>query len=324
MIWSISSDKQFKRCPHQWYYSNIVANAKVRKDPYRREVTILSKLQTIEAWRGSVVDGIISTSLVNALNKKFPIKKDYFLNKAMEVFDKQLEYAIFQKYRNTESGLSNDEGFAALLPYEFEEQIDDSTIVQAREDVLTALTNLLDDHPFIDYLKSAKYLVSQRTLIYPFDRFNVRAIPDLIAFFENDPPHIFDWKVHTYGNVSYDEQLIAYAAALYKVAHIKPHEDWPDISKYRIFDYRLTEYQLLHKDRIKRDYEVTEYALEEFSDRINASIIEMYMCGCHKKYDQLTPDKFPSTKYFENCPKCPFKKICKSNNYETGDSYFSN
>lgn len=248
MIWSVSGDKQFNRCPRQWYFSNIVADGRVKNDEYRREVTILSKLQSVEAWRGTIVDDIISRILVNAVNQKYPIKKEYYLQQAAASFDQQLEYASFQKYRSPGSRLSADENFAALYPIDFGLGVTDLELDQARADIFDALNNLLDDHDFIAYLKSAKYLVSQRTLLYPLDRFNVRAIPDLIAFFDDAPPHIFDWKVHTYGNISYDEQLIAYAAALYKVIQKKPHADFPDdIKKYSIYDYKLSEYQLLQK-----------------------------------------------------------------------------
>ena len=247
MIWSISGYKQFKKCPRQWYYRNIVADAKVKKDEYRKEMTILSKLQTIDAWRGSIVDEVISRLLISAINKKYPIDKKYYLSEAAKMFEEQFEYGTFQKYREPESKLSGDKNFAAFLKSDFGDQILNEEIAKAKKDINIALNNLLDDVEFINYLQSASHLVSQRTLTYPFNRFNVRAIPDLIAFFNDSPPHIFDWKVNTYGTNTYDEQLISYAVALYKVAHSKPHVDFPlNIKDYKIYDYKITEYQLLH------------------------------------------------------------------------------
>src|SRR5690606_16934496 len=108
------------------------------------------------------------------------------------------------------------------------------------------------------YLKSAKLLVSQRSLHYQFSGLPVSSKPDLIIFFGDHPPHIVDWKVHTYGIHTYDEQLISYAVALFKVAATKPHVDFPtNLTSHKIFDYKLTEYQLLHPERIRRDYEIT-------------------------------------------------------------------
>src|ERR1700730_13455078 len=98
---SVTGYKQFGHCQRQWCYKNIVADSRVKNDSFRREVTLLSKLQTVYAWRGTIVDNILSRYLVNAINKRMPIKKDYFIAQAMTMFNSQLEYAVFQKYRES-------------------------------------------------------------------------------------------------------------------------------------------------------------------------------------------------------------------------------
>ena len=300
-MFSITGYKQFQRCELQWYFKNIVADARVKNDPYRKEITILSKLDSVEAWRGKIVDDMISRLLINAINQKYPINKDYYLSEAEQQFDKQLEYAAFQKYREPDRKYTQDKDFAAIMALDFGGEISDEVIAQAKMDVNTAIGNLLDDVEFIDYLKSAKWLVSQRTLKYHLDRFSIVAVPDLIVFFDDRPPHIIDWKVHTYGLNSYDEQLIFYAMALYKVAQEKPHVDFPvNLKDYKIFDYKLTEYQLLHKEHIKREYEVTSDKLEELSDKISKGVLEMYMKGCHNKYADSDKESFETTYFIEN------------------------
>jgi hypothetical protein len=316
MIWSISGYKQFQRCQRQWYYKNIVADGRVKNNSLRREVTILSKLQTIEAWRGSVVDSIISRRIVYAINNGYANKKDYYLNEAMKLFNSQLESAVFQVYREPGYTFSDQDDFAAFIENDLDHHIDDNEIEKAREDVVTAISNFLDNKELIDYLKSATYLISQRPLKYKFNKFNIIAVPDLIALFNDRPPHIFDWKVHHFGTQAYDEQLISYAAALYKVNRTSPHKDFPEnLSNFKITDYKLSEYQLLHNERMKRDYEVTTEALEDLKNNISSSIIDIYMVGGHKKYDAVKVDNFSTTLYPENCLNCPFKKICKEKNY---------
>lgn len=326
---SVTGHKQFKHCPRQWCYQNIVADGRVKKDSFRREVTLLSKLQTIYSWRGTIVDRILSRYLVNAINKKMPIQKDFFLNQAMAMFNTQLEYAVLQKYKESNAIITEEnQEFNALFEYELGNGVSDEEISAAKEDLVVALSNVLDDTGFINYLRSASNIISQRRLVYYFDRFSVVAKPDLIAFFEDQPPHIFDWKVHTYGNVSYDEQLVAYAVALYKVGITKPHEDFPgNLANYRIYDYKLSEYQLLHQDRIKRDYVVTPEQIEEFGEDLSSAIIEMHMAGTNKKYANIDVEDFPTTEYIENCISCPFQKICKNGknaikSQEVRDKYF--
>lgn len=309
--------KLFQRCELQWYFKNIVADGRVKNDPFRKEVTILSKLDTVEAWRGKIVDDVVSRLLVNAINKKFPVDKAYLLKEADQLFDSQLEYAAFQKYREPDRKYSQDKDFAALVNYEFGIECSELALNNARNDIHFALNNLLADEEFIAYLQSAKFLASQRSLHYLFSGMPVSSKPDLIVFFDNDPPHIIDWKVHTYGIHTYDEQLLSYAVALYKVSTTKPHIDFPpNLGRYQIYDYKLTEYQLLHPDRIRRDYEVTKEKLEELNDKMSKGIIQMYMKGCHKKYGDANPENFETTYYIENCHNCSFKKICKSKDYE--------
>jgi hypothetical protein len=69
MIWSYSAAKTFRQCQLQWFLKTKVANAKA-KDPLRREVYLLSKLQSIWAWRGRVVDQLLGTEIVKALDSR--------------------------------------------------------------------------------------------------------------------------------------------------------------------------------------------------------------------------------------------------------------
>ncbi|MBS1532570.1 MAG: PD-(D/E)XK nuclease family protein [Bacteroidetes bacterium] len=310
--------KLFKRCQLQWYLKNIVADGRVKNDEFRKEITILAKLNTLEAWRGNIVDDVVSRLLINSINKKYPIDRTYLVNEADKMFDSQLEYAAFQKYREPGRKYTKDKDFAALVNYEFGLDYTDEMINTARTDIHAALNNLLDDAEFIKYLQSARFLASQRPLHYTFSGLPVSSKPDLIVFFDDRAPHIIDWKVHTYGLNTYDEQLMFYAVALYKVAMTKPHADFPmNLGSHQIFDYKLTEYQLLHPDRIRRDYEVTKDSLEELNDKMSKGIIEMYMKGCHKKYGEADPENFETTNYIENCNNCQFKTICKTKEYAT-------
>ena len=71
MKWSLSGSKTFRRCQRQWFYKNCVANG-VTKDPVRRNIYLLGKLQTIAGWRGSIVDHAIEMGVVPALQIRPP------------------------------------------------------------------------------------------------------------------------------------------------------------------------------------------------------------------------------------------------------------
>ena len=310
MIWSISSAKQYNACARQWYYKNVIANGKVKNDPYRREVTILSKLDSLNALRGRIVDEVISRDVMNSLNKGFGLKKDYFINTALTALDNRLLFAKFQNYR--EDGIKfTDENFTALYDYEFNGVVAAEDIAKAKADIVEAISNFIENKELIEYLKSASFLMSQRPLTYNHSKFSIRGVPDLVVFFESEPPHIFDWKVHTYGLNTYDEQLVSYAYALDYVNRTKPHVDFPkNLSQFNITDYKLSEYQLLHKERMRRDYVLTSERIGEFKDYMSSSIIEIFMAGGTKKYGEADELDFDTTYYPENCKKCNFKNLC--------------
>ena len=152
MIWSISGSKLFKTCPRQWYYKNIVADGRVKNDPYRREVTILSKLQSLEAFRGKIVDDIISRKVINTINRKYTLKKDYFIKEALTAFENQLLFARLQNYREEGFKLSGDENFAALFDYEFKGSISVKDLEDAKADIVEAISNFIDNKELIEYL----------------------------------------------------------------------------------------------------------------------------------------------------------------------------
>ena len=71
MVWSVSTAKMFERCQRQWFYKTKVANA-VAKDEVRQLAYRLSKLQSISGWRGNVVDQVLSSEVIPAIERGRP------------------------------------------------------------------------------------------------------------------------------------------------------------------------------------------------------------------------------------------------------------
>jgi hypothetical protein len=89
MIWSVSTGKMFNRCQRQWFFKTQLANAKA-KDETRQRAYRLSKLQSISAWRGSVVDQVLSQLVVPAFERGAPTNAEKAVAAAMARFDRQL------------------------------------------------------------------------------------------------------------------------------------------------------------------------------------------------------------------------------------------
>jgi hypothetical protein len=139
MIWSYSAAKMFRQCQLQWFLKTKVANAKA-KASVRREAYLLSKLQSLWAWRGHVVDQLLGTEIMKALYYRHPIHLDDLLRKARTSFVLQADFA--RQHRIREPGMSPAKAgaaFAAWHAIEYVEPITDADIEMAWRDVELAL-----------------------------------------------------------------------------------------------------------------------------------------------------------------------------------------
>jgi hypothetical protein len=307
MVWSISESRTFRQCPRRWYFKNCVANAIAKKDPERREAYLLSKLQSISAWRGNLVDLVITETLVPALNSRRTVMLSELKRQAKHYFDTQL--ACARQHRLREANLKiKDSGddFAAFYCMEYGGVIPEDEIVRAWDETCKALENLVQMKELSSEIKAARYLVSQRALQFKHSGMSVRAVPDLIAFFDDAPPLIVDWKVHFFGAQEAWLQLSAYAVALTRCS---PHRDFPQsLAKWKETDIRLAEAQLL-TNQLRR-FALTSDDIDNVDAYIADSVTQILLATEGRKPIELHPDDFPVTNSPEACQRCPFRSLC--------------
>jgi hypothetical protein len=306
MIWSYSSARMFRQCQFQWFLKTKVANAKA-KDPIRREVYLLSKLQSVWAWRGRVVDQLLGTEIMKALDSRRPVRLDDLLHKARSSFALQADFA--RQHRMREPGMSLTKAgaaFAAWHAIEYAEPITDAEIEMAWHDVELALQNLCAMTELWNRLWTAARCIAQRPLQFESFGVKVKAIPDLIAFYADAPPLIIDWKVHTRGSYGYRSQLALYALAL---ARCRPHRDFPSPSHIGDpTELRLLEVQLLTGQQ--RFYRLCDEDIATVEDFIAASADEMLLAGGDQSSYDLHAADFAVTRSPEVCQRCVFRKLC--------------
>lgn len=311
MNWSYSGYRQFLKCNRQWYYKSIVSHGTV-KDSHRREVTILSKLKTLDAWRGDIVDEVISQVAIGKIRKREGLYEDNLIWVANRKFEEKLDFARSKKYREPNTAFSDYDQMSAIIDFDNGEGIQESELKRVRNDIHEALRNFVNQEGLIEYLRTATQWLTQRTLSLPFSKFRVIGRPDLVLFFKDEPPHIFDWKVHTFATKTYQDQLLVYAFSL---SQVKPHKDFPlNMADYNVLDYRLTEFQLLTNEI--RDYEITEEDLLSTKNEIATGLLRMYRLGANRKFSDCTPEDFPTTTDPSACGNCSFKPICKPQQYD--------
>lgn len=304
-MWSLSTAKSFKNCQRQWYYKNCLGNAKA-KDPLRRKAYLLSKLQSISSWRGSIVDSVISEVIVPVIKAKQNPSLIAAQRKAKELFERQLAFA--RQHPLHQPGLSPSKAgsdFAAFHCMEYGGEIPQVEIETARAEIDQALANLFAMSEVWSELRAARYLITQRALSFSHIGETVRAVPDLIAFYTNKPPLIIDWKVHCFGVYRASMQLGVYALALVRG---KPHKDFPALQRWEIPDLRLWEVQLL-TNQLRR-YQLDEMRVAEIYNFIAESISEIQLVSGDTKRSSLSATELLTASSPEICQCCNYQSMC--------------
>jgi hypothetical protein len=301
--WSFSHRATFKRCQRQWYYKYILANA-IAKDPLRHEAHRLSKLVGINAWKGKLVDEVISEVFVSSFNRGIRLSFDRMREAASTRFKRAT--GLRNSYRTTDSIWTPDSPYPTFLEDEYGEPLTAEVFETVWAEIEHALRTFSANQKLFALLNGSTYVIAQRIISFKHDGTTVTAVPDLIAFFAKADPLIVDWKV--YRNPVGDSwfQLATYAVALTRCGR---HRDWPvDTSRYLPSQIRLVEVQLLTNDT--RVHNVTSEDVEELEDLISESALEMrFACDGRRGTDLLRED-FPVPFSSKPCQRCSFRKLC--------------
>ena len=306
MRWSYSASRSFRQCQRQWYFKNVMANAR-STDPLRKRAYLLGKLQSISAWRGKIVDDVISKTLIPKLNRRAHFTLQDAKNCARDLFNRQLAYA--RQHPITDLGLQvskEGDNFTVFHVKEYQGELPEHEIERAWCEVETALINLFSMDDIKCILKSSEYIVPQRPLQFTLmDDVTMLAYPDVIAFRSDTPPAIIDWKVHAFGTNDAWLQLAIYAIAL---SRCKPHADFPGSFESQPQELDLYEVQLL--TNVVRQHSLEEDQIIEAEEYMINSAYEMGCLTEGKKYADLNVEDFRTADHAETCQRCAFRAIC--------------
>ena len=307
MKWSYSKSRIFSRCQKQWYYQSMMAYHG-KKDKDRRKVFLLKQLQSIYAWRGSLVDKIIEKEIIPRIIRRQRINENEILRLAEDLIEKQLDFGLRERYK--EDGMTKTAGgdaYCAFYDLEYGNELNRDSFNEVRKDIEKSLKYLLRSVLFKQLLEERPYMITQRNLHYKLLNSSVTAMPDLIIFHNHQAPTIIDWKV-SIGYADYWRQLAIYAISLSKT---NPHKDFPDDKLHRLKDptkFNLIEYQLLRNET--RNYTLEEEDLIEIQEYILDSLIQMERLINGEKYGQFDPTRLETAKSPSTCGWCQFKKVC--------------
>lgn len=301
----------YRRCPRQWAYKMM---AQWNASDGRREIYLLKQLQSLSAWRGTLVDGIISDFLLPVWAKGGAVSLDFALGEARRRVELQLEFG--QAHRAREAGMSKAKGgeeFASFYDVEYNGSLNESEIERAREEIELALRNLFEMDELIQTLRSAPFLKAQQELQLERDGLMVRAIPDVLAVWHDTrPPLILDWKVNSFGSRDARAQLALYALSLTqgRLVNKGPQNSGfpPSLKRWKTEEVRLIEVQLLSKQQ--RSYTLSEEDVEDVESLLCANISQLRLASEQLAPKEWEPMQFSSAQYAETCASCSFRKPC--------------
>lgn len=312
MRWSYSSSRTFKKCQRQWFFKNFVASSR-SKEPLRRRAYVLSKLQTVSAWRGKIVDDVISTLIIPGINQRSPVLLRDAKTRARDLFDRQIAFALNHPVGDGDLKASDHgDDFCLLHSVEYGAPPMASELDTAWQEIERALNNLYTLDAIKTPLKAADYIVAQRPLQFDLmDGTTAIAYPDAIAFLDETPPLIVDWKVHTFGQDDAWLQLAIYAIALSRCQH----SDFPFDFACDPANVRLLEVQLL-TDFI-REHRLEPDQIEDAEEYMMSSAYEISCLVEGKKYQELNIHDFMPAAHEESCQTCPYRAPC----WETANAH---
>ena len=195
MRWSYSKSKIFASCQKKWYYQSIVAYHKT-KDEDRRKAFLLKQLQSIYAWRGSLVDKIIEKEIIPRIIRRQPINEGEIFNLAENLIEKQIEFGLNERYK--EFGMTKTaagDAYCAFYDIEYGKGLERESFKGVEKDIMKSLKNLIESKLLSQLIDERPYMITQRNLHYNLLDSSVTAMPDLIIFHNRQSPTIIDWKV---------------------------------------------------------------------------------------------------------------------------------
>lgn len=270
---------------------------------------MLKQLQSLHAWRGSLVDKVIENLIVPRTKYGSMPSENEVIDFSMKLMDEQVAFGMAAKHRCQNMMKSNGNGaYCAFYDVEYNGGLNEKTLQDARQEVKTSLVNLLRSDFLKEIMKNSSALIAQRPLMFEFENTTILCIPDLIVFSKQARPLIIDWKVHSFGNADSWLQLGVYAVAL---SNVKPHKDFPVDVQNVLKDptnIQLVEYQLLKNKQ--REYSISLEDIDDIYDYIFRSCSEMNRLIKGRKYKELDINQFQTARSPSVCEKCQFKKLC--------------
>ena len=304
--WSYSSINTLRQCNRRYYYANILATHG-RKDPLRRKAYELKAMQTLQMWRGSVVDKFLELVLIPAITSKGVLDFAQLSDQAVEMAKAQFRYSKNKGYTDPQQKKGHD--FCVLNIHEIGTPYQESDIEECYGMIKAAIVNfpsicMPDGERLLDYLYRCNGL-TPNVNNYVVEIGNARLMPqiDLVAICDWKPV-VMDWKLSASYTSDFSRQLIICGLTIYLRRLQKA-----DKAPYQYSDIKLYEVNLF-KGTVK-EHIFSKDAVTDLYDRIALTTRDI----------QLLKDGIAGEAEIENYEITDDEGLCSTCNFQTLCSY---
>ncbi len=144
MPWSYSASRTFQKCQVKWFLDTLAAHHSAN-DPIRRRAHFFGALTTVSAWRGQLVDTVISKHIIPSYEDptcEEPMGLQGSLSIARKLFTEQLVYAAQNRAATIDVKFGDiGDRFALLMEHEFGDGPTQEELDGAWLEIETALSN---------------------------------------------------------------------------------------------------------------------------------------------------------------------------------------
>ena len=313
--WSNSADWALRRCRRKYWFKHIYASPTSKWGSPRREIYILSNVQTLEQWRGNLVHTVIQDYVVPRLQHGIIPSEADLQAFALDRARRQLNFSSSKSYRET--GMTKTKGgdsYTAIWEDEFKSPASRLTKTEAVEEIKLALANLLRLPGPLEELRRSSWIVPEATIRLEENGIPVVGKIDLMAVCTNASQilKLVDWKLDRKQRHDYAPQLWLYAylfdsADRYQNAsyHYQHIPTW-----VKGLPKNLIEMNLLYGSIIEHDW--SDRRIKEAKDRIfrGTHRIRVLLDGRNPK--QIQGGELSVTENSNNCDFCPFRQPCQA------------
>jgi hypothetical protein len=269
----------------------------------------LKNLTSISAWRGQIVDTVISNLIVPEMQMGELIPLENAISRAKALFDRQRKFAK-QHAEEDLALVKSHHGDAFALFYEdvYGPDLYPTDFHRAWTDIEEALLNFYGSNTLLERLMEAETYVAQPPLHFDIlGDLKGTAYPDLIAYFEDGQIEIIDWKVHHDGTNDARGQLASYAIALSRLK--EPNNNFPlDNWQAPAEEIVIKEAQLLIGD--VREHKLTPDDIDSAEMFMMQTAFSMSQLHGNKKYQDSDIRDYELSDDPALCDNCAFRMIC--------------